>query len=323
MQAIALAGNSLPAALSERKLVLSWGMTYLLDSDSSLSRQLGRLVRDELSGAAEVLHPSADDEAIHEARKSIKRVRAILRLLQPSLGRHYDKLVTGLRAAAHTLAGLRDTEASLETFDFLAGEYRLITAKARRAASLGLHTHQRVARENADRQLRTAREILESMTDQAGRRVEAIAEWRTIRKGGVRGYQRVCGAGEDLEPTSSTTDFHRWRRRLKEHWYQTRLLRDLMDVPRDRLTRLESLEESLGMDHNLAILADRLLAHPERFGQARDVTVVLGCIARKRRVLRADTLELRERLFAESVKEFAGRLPKRLKEARRTKGAGS
>lgn len=277
---------------------------------------MAQLAGNELSRAATRMVGGPEDQAIHDARKALKRVWALLRLLQPDLGRHYLRLNGQLREVAHSLSGLRDAKAMLDTLAFLAGEYRLIPQTARRSIARGLTVQRRVAGRQARNTLRSAEEVLQGIRAETERRVREASSWRAIRQGVKRGYRRAREAGAALEITSSTAEFHRWRRRIKDHWYQCHLLERVLAQPRQRLARLAQLEEILGLDHNLAVLADHLLAQPEHFGRAREVTLVLGCIARKRRVLRQEALRLGRRLFVESAAEFSGRLPKRMKDAR-------
>ena len=64
-------------------------MAYQLRSDESVPEGMGRIVREEFKSAAGQLksrNGAKRDEAIHQARKSIKKIRGVLRLVQPELG---------------------------------------------------------------------------------------------------------------------------------------------------------------------------------------------------------------------------------------------
>jgi hypothetical protein len=66
-----------------------------------ISKQLRRLVRKELSSALDELNgPAPDQDAIHEARKNIKKVRAVLRVVKNPLGADYRVKDQRLRSAA-------------------------------------------------------------------------------------------------------------------------------------------------------------------------------------------------------------------------------
>ena len=76
-------------------------------------------------GLDHLQHGKAED--IHETRKSIKRLRAWLRLLEPALGKRYRTLDTLLRDAAKALSGRRDRDVAHETLRSLR-RGRLLTA---------------------------------------------------------------------------------------------------------------------------------------------------------------------------------------------------
>ena len=61
-----------------------------------------------------------DQEAIHDTRKALKRLRALVRLLRAELGeRQYKREHAILRDAARRLAGARDAEVMVGTLDAL------------------------------------------------------------------------------------------------------------------------------------------------------------------------------------------------------------
>ena len=62
-------------------------MAFRLSRRHSIPVQLGRIARREIDAALDELDRRAlDRRAIHEARKSVKKVRAVLRLLRDALG---------------------------------------------------------------------------------------------------------------------------------------------------------------------------------------------------------------------------------------------
>src|SRR5262249_31340866 len=106
-----------------------------------ISKQLRRLIRKQLSSALDELsQPAPDQGAIHEARKSIKRVRAVLRVVKNPLGAACRVEDQRLRWAARGLSSLRD--AALRG-TMLNGPERLADVRAsqvslrRRALGLG------------------------------------------------------------------------------------------------------------------------------------------------------------------------------------------
>ena len=73
---------------------------------------------------------------------------------------------------------------------------------------------------------------------------------------------------------------------------------------RARARTLKQLEQSLGDDHNLVVLERAIEADPQRFGDARTIAVVLGCLEKSRLGLRKRSLKLGARLFVRPPRQF-------------------
>src|SRR5919108_247446 len=76
---------------------------------------------DELRGKTK----SSPEEAVHEARKNMKKLRALLRLTRNELGDEvYRRENECFRDAGRRLSGVRDADVMLETLDGLDGDFR-------------------------------------------------------------------------------------------------------------------------------------------------------------------------------------------------------
>jgi CHAD domain-containing protein len=91
-------------------------MAFQLRPEESVPDGLRRLAKKELSSISKHLngatHPR--DETIHEARKSVKKVRAILEVVDSDHGRGLGKSSKRLQAISRRLSALRDADAMLE-----------------------------------------------------------------------------------------------------------------------------------------------------------------------------------------------------------------
>src|SRR5262245_3745690 len=96
-------------------------MSFQLKPDQSLRKNLRRIVQKQIDGALEELAGTSAgtrDDAVHEARKSLKKVRAVLRLARPVIGQSdYRQANTCCRDAARPLTEVRDASILIETFD--------------------------------------------------------------------------------------------------------------------------------------------------------------------------------------------------------------
>src|SRR5260370_7407926 len=86
-------------------------MAYRLKHGESVPEGVKRIAREEIRAAVQYLRGKGGisrDEAIHEARKSIKKVRALLRLVRPELGEFYESESARLRDAVRKLSQILD-----------------------------------------------------------------------------------------------------------------------------------------------------------------------------------------------------------------------
>src|SRR5918996_391117 len=86
-----------------------------------------RVARGQLDMSIERLAGDTDEDlgtAVHETRKSLKRLRAIARLARDELGDEaYRRENVAFRDAGRRLAGARDSQVLLETLDALTDRY--------------------------------------------------------------------------------------------------------------------------------------------------------------------------------------------------------
>lgn len=264
-------------------------------------------MRKELQTVIAELEKSApDDTAVHEARKSVKKSRAVLRLLRDDLGSDYSLENRRLRDAAHRLSSIRDADVTRETLHALHGRYpNLVTTRIVNDVDAGLRGRRRRVKAHADRQVSRAMSAVRQTLDSAPAEVRRAATFSAVRAGVTRGYQRARREMVGLDPRVDASALHAWRRRVKDHWYHVRLFAGMHPGARGRMRGLDRLETWLGEDHDLAVLEGIILDAPDRFSAARDTAIVLGCIAKRHMALRDRAIRLGHRLFARKPRDFA------------------
>ena len=109
-------------------------MSFELKQGESLRKGVRRIVRKQLECAQDALEDSGReslDERIHSARKSFKRVRAVLRLVRYAVGRSaYEFENEAFRDAGRPLSEVRDAKILIEALKSLEKRRRTATAKA-------------------------------------------------------------------------------------------------------------------------------------------------------------------------------------------------
>jgi CHAD domain-containing protein len=286
-------------------------MAYHLKSGESVPDGIKRAACEELESAAAQLDGSAGtqrDEAIHEARKSIKKVRGLLRLMRPQLGRIYRSESEQLGDIGRTLSQFRDAGAIIGTFDDLREKYRKELGRSTLASiRRGLVRRKKDAEQKAeiDQLLHRMAQSLRGV----GKRVES---W-PLKTGGFRaiasGLEATYRRGEKTMGVArkhpSPENFHTWRKRVKDLWYHVRLLENLWtEVMLAYEKSLKDMETWLGDDHNLVLLRDKITAEPDFYGKRKDVEFVLDRIGAYQKELRENALSLGERVYEEKPRQF-------------------
>ena len=103
-----------------------------------LVREVHRVVREELEGTLKELltvNDQARSTAVHEARKHLEKVRALIRLLRPATGEaFYKRENAAMRKAAERMSSIRDSHVRVQTIKKLiakSGKRRAPAAFAR------------------------------------------------------------------------------------------------------------------------------------------------------------------------------------------------
>ena len=98
-------------------------MAFQLKPDESVAKGVRRLARAQIDKALDGLtgrDGTDPEEAVHDARKRFKRVRAVIRLARGGLGRKLaDREDTRFRDAGRPLSEVRDAGVLVQAFDGL------------------------------------------------------------------------------------------------------------------------------------------------------------------------------------------------------------
>lgn len=283
-------------------------MPYRLKLDEPVPEGIKRIVRDEIESAARQLSGQGEadrDEAIHEARKSVKKIRGVLRLVRPELGETYRIENASFRDIGLQLSHFRDAGAIIETFDALRKRYRgemdgRTLARIRRRLM--------VRKKQAEQQGNIA-ETLAAMAAALRQSAARVEAWPLAQDGfaaiapGLEATFRECQkAMSPARKHPLPEHFHDWRKRVKAHWYHIRLLESVWSPGiREYEKSLKDLETALGEDHNLVVLHEKVQPDPE-------IGRLPRLIRRYQKELRGNALALGEHIYEEKPGNFARRI---------------
>lgn len=270
-----------------------------------------RVARAQIAAALQALkRRPLSDKAVHEARKSLKKARAMLRLLRPAIGgATYRRENAALRDIARPFSEIRDARVLLQTLD------ALVRRSRGSGRPTGLSELQHVLREDRAavraKLLRGSGSIVGQL--QALREAHRRAgRWRVGRKGWAvlgAGLTRVYGQGRRAlalarrDPTAAR--LHEWRKQTKYLWHQLQVLEPLDPAVARRAGLAHRLADTLGEDHDLWVLRATVAARVSVGAGRRQL---LGLIDQRTERLRAQAFALGRELYADTGTELEARL---------------
>jgi CHAD domain-containing protein len=276
---------------------------YRLKLKGALPEEIARAARGRMDHAIDELRGKTDstaEEAVHEARKDLKKLRALLRLARGELGETtFARENACFRDAGRELAAARDSDVMLDTVKALD-----------MPAALGWELRKAIeahrARDGDDSRGAAAARVVEMLREARGR----VDDWplehdsfAALREGLEHTYRRGRRDLKAARANPTVEGLHEWRKRVKELWYHHTLLRELWPPVMQAVgDQAHELADRLGDDHDLAMLADWIRDHTDagpEFFEAVD---------RRRAELQADAMNLGARLYADKPGAYVRRL---------------
>jgi CHAD domain-containing protein len=279
----------------------------------------GRL-RETIGHALEQLEPGqpVPDENIHTARKSLKKARAVLRLLRDGMSDDvYQAENSGLRDAGRVLSPIRDARSLIDAFDSL---------------------HDRYTKELEKVELEPLRKILQSNLTKARRSLHLDSPAKSAElKNCIRGLedclvltkredfaaidpavagpglQRVYRTGRkafaEAKAVRTTEALHEYRKQVK---YLFNAIDGLDAAQNDRNSRTNSkilkwadrVGERLGDDHELAVLSLEISRATYTPVDSSVIKILHELIERRRVKLEKAALRLGKKLYAQKPRKF-------------------
>lgn len=286
-------------------------MSYALDPGSPVHVSITHEFRQQITQAVRALSDKEGeqaDEAVHDARKSVKKLRALLRLIRPELGGNtYDNFNRALRDAARLLSRVRDAAAVLESFDKLVDH-----AALDRANFAGVRSRLEQARDSSGG-VNSRREVMTQAEADLQQLLSQVECWSLrdhgwqLLSGGFRStYQRGARALRHASAQPGPESFHEWRKQVKYHWYHLRFLAPLWPgLIKAHAEELEQLSDWLGDEHDLSVLKGHVLAWEDAEGLPLDEFA--RAIDQRTDELRARALALGARVYGERPKRLVQR----------------
>jgi CHAD domain-containing protein len=286
-------------------------MSYCLREDETLADGIRRICREQIADAlaASIGQTRGGDSPAHQTRKHIKKTRAALRLVADAIGSACFKRENHcLRDVGRLVSQIRDAEVRLKTVEQLRD-----LSKAPKNAFLNLEQLLALELDSFGAAFsdwhRTAKPRLTHLRGRMSGWPLDQLDCKCLRRAVHKSYQRGHRALKSALKKRTTENVHMLRKRVKDLWYQLRILRELHPLVTGELAdELNIIGQNLGGAHDMSLLADRVqkIANDGRTrGEARCLS---GLTEVRRKQLEGTAVELANHFYAEQPKHFSERI---------------
>lgn len=248
------------------------------------------------------------EKTVHELRKACKKLRGLVRLVRPVFA-DFEVENAAFRDAGRKLSHLRDTAVLIQTYDSLLDAYEDQVDRAQFAPirrRLTLQQKRSARHTDVARRLDEFRQAMIAARGRARRWRLTDDGFDALESGIVKSYKRARRAMAVASKEMSAEAAHDWRKRVKDHWYHTRLLAPVW--PKQMKTSrvvARDLGELLGQHHDLDVLCVRLAE--DKNADETDIEVLTGLARQRQEALAEEAFLMGARLLAERPKRLAGR----------------
>jgi CHAD domain-containing protein len=264
---------------------------YRLEPGEPIGPGIRRIARGQIERAVAGLDPDARGELaprVHDARKSLKRLRALVRLVRDDLAKQvYRRENDAFREIGRAFSDVRDATVLVETLED-------ITARYEPELPDGVFTRLReqlvAERDVADAAIAERGEDLSAAVAELELARARVAAWplpeeagadalkpalRRIRRRGRKAWKAVRDEPNDEH-------LHELRKRTKDVWYTAQIARPMAPKRMRKLaSRAHDLSTDLGDDHDLATLSAAARRRSRWLGTG-ELELLDGLIGRRR-----------------------------------------
>jgi CHAD domain-containing protein len=287
-------------------------MSFRLKNGEKVGKGMRRMALEQADKALKELSAKTGsrDEAIHEVRVCFKKIRAILRLMRDRMGGDFREENAFFRDMGKKLSAVRNNVAMIETLTKLKEQF------GGQLSSKALSGPRRpLVRSNAQGQGEKTKALVDVGRALRSHR-QGIEKWPLGHDGFgdlADGLKRTYKQGRNLfaiackQPT--VENLHEWRKRVKDLWYQTRMLKKMWPGEVGKLAdELKKLGDLLSDHHDLALLRESSAENWKEIGDETEIGTLIALIDQRSAELRLDARLLGERVYAENSGAFVHRM---------------
>jgi CHAD domain-containing protein len=290
-------------------------MSFQLTYHEAFSEGVKRLIIQECKTVCVVIQDaeSEDDEhkAIHQARKSFKKIRAALKLVKHNFN-HYDNENKWFRDRGREISQLRDATANLKVLEELSTRFK----SSSQESIFGTLAQELRANRDKLRDTKLKQEkLLQRLESNLDEKIKSVSGWKVnaetfedIQPNIKRSYTKGQHELKEVLHNTKPKHIHEFRKKAKSLRYQLDLLNRLwpamMDTTEDEFHKLTKYTGTMNDLNNLK----QAISSLDTFIPRKELDTVELMIENWREYLREQVVLLGPRLYAETPKVFCNRL---------------
>ena len=283
-------------------------MAFRFKLDEPIEKGFRRIGAEQIERARRQVMAASDPVSeIHEARKCLKRTRALLRLAREGLGEQVFQTENArFRTISAQLAPARDDHVMRETILKLAADAPAHIQPAIQRLKVA------ILADLADQPAPDRSGALTQL-DRALNRFRRLKiepdDFHTLERGLERSYRRGVRLFAVAYHDQGDESFHDWRKGAQSYWRHMALLSRAWPEHFDAGVGVaRELSQILGNDHDLAILKLRVGSLAPDALAANDRTAIERFICERQELLRRAARPRGDMIFSERPKAFARRI---------------
>ena len=287
-------------------------MAYRLKLKAHLALEVRRIALEQIEIARTALGRHDDRAAaVHDARRSLKRLRAMLRLVRPALGETWFKQSNRqLAELGQRLSRSRDLDVMVVTVSKLengAGSLpKGVADRLRRCVAHSRSEANNAVASGSNRSVTTSLRSAEKLF--AAERLRRT-DLQLIAQGLQQSYRKARRAFQDAYASETDEAFHNWRKATQAHWRHMQLLaRSWPESIGARAAEAKELSRLLGEDHDLSVLLGFAQATGSADLSAEDMAALTAACLSCQRQIRDIAKPHGERLYADRPRQLTKRI---------------
>ncbi|MCT4588581.1 MAG: CHAD domain-containing protein [Carboxylicivirga sp.] len=287
---------------------------YAIDNQEELKEGVIRVLKEQFEYIEHLSAiPNDIDTTVHEIRKAIKRIRAILRLVRWDIGEElYQQENVRFRDLARQLSLLRDYHVIIS---YLADNFQAEEIQIPEDQFIQLINYLNTRKEdelklvNDKQSLITIKEEMQSSLAELDKFPFDFLGPHTIRQGVSNAYSQCLKKIADVQQKLDSHELHLLRKKVKYLLNQMLLIQEVWpDFFKTYSTSLKRASDLLGDDHNISEAITLIDQLPESVISKADSKKLIDSFVQEQDHLHREMWPLLGKLFTEDTQAFAKRI---------------